>query len=248
MGSSLLAAREAFQIGNTDEALRLTKAYLRCQSEDGRAWELLGLIQYARGRFTIAVSALERASLFVPMCPTARVCLGHAYGRVGRMELSRDLLLELVSDPSLSVPLLLQVAVGLDTLDRPDLAMHSCRVALQRDPDHAQAFYDLGYYSGRCGFPPQVTESLARAAIKRDPNETSYRVGLASLLLKLRRAEEACQLVRDFSNEQIERISCRDCLSRLVGLFEAVQDYRRVVLCRQRALQLEGCENSSNCI
>lgn len=239
MISRLDDARNAYDQGDIDRAMAITRTHLRRNKEDGRGWELIGLIQYSRGRFAVSVSALERASLLVPLRPAAKVCLAHGYARIGRVELSRDLLVEQISDESLSIALLLQVATGLDSTDHPVLAMRACRKATERDPDHPQPYYDLGFYSARCGYPPHVTESLARRAIALDPKNVFYRVGLASFLMKQDRESEAYAIVRAFSVEQIERIGCQCCLRRIIGLFEDASDYRRVILCRQRLLELE---------
>jgi len=245
--STLEAARSAYEAGDVETALNLVKRRLRLDKEDGRGWEMIGLIQYSRRRFAIAVSALERASLLVPLCPAARVCLAHGYAKIDHEDLSRDLLAELIDDQSLSVPLLLQVATGLDSIDSPGMAMLTCRVAAERDPDHPQTFYDMGYYAARSGHHPNITEALARKAITLDPENVCYRVGLASLLVKQGRDDEAYHFVSRFTNEQIERISCRCCLSRIVDLFEQQGDLRRVVLCRQQLLVLEARGADSDC-
>lgn len=238
---------DAYQRGDLDVAIRMAKDCLRRNRYDGRAWELLGLIQYSRGRIKIAVSALERASLIVPLRPAARVCLGHGYGRIGRINLSRDLLLELIDDETMPVPLLLQVASGLDAISQPNLAMNACRAAIRRDPDLAQPYYDLGYYAARCGLPVRVTDSLARKAISLAPENVCFRVGLASLLVKQDRCREAYRLVESFSNEQIERIPCACCLRRIVDLYESARDYRRVVVAQQQLLHLELQNTSTEC-
>lgn len=232
-------AQKAYESGDVENAWSLTKKHLRWRNADGRGWELLGLIHHTRGRFALAVSALERASLLVPLRPAARVCLAYAYAKVGRRELSRDLLVALIVDESLSIALLLQVATALDAIDHPAWALRACRVASERDPHHPQAYFDMGYYATRCGHPPHLAESLARKAVSLAPDNACYRVGLASLLMKQGRAREAHAVVQHLSDDQIERIDCRCCLERIVNLFESAADFRRAVLCRQRLMTLE---------
>jgi len=244
---ALAAARDAYEAGHIHDAMEITKQHLHQHKDDGRGWEMIGLIQFSRGRFQVSVSALERAALFVPLRPAARVCLAHGYARVGRQELSRDLLAGLIDDESLPIPLLLQVATGLDAINQPGLAMRACRVASERDPDQPQPYYDMGYYVARCGYPPSLTESLARKAIALDPQRVCYRVGLASLLMKQNRDVEAYEFVQCFTSEQIERIACRCCLERIVSLFRNFGDMRRVVLCKQQLLALEVRGVDSDC-
>lgn len=236
---------DVYERGSFDRARELVEAYLEYRCEDGRAWELKGLIHLAQGEDSQSVAALERASLLVPLSSAGQVCLGHGYGRIGRRSLSRDLLVDLIDNETLEIELLLQVGTALDAIGHPALAMRACRRATQRDPDVAQAYYDMGYYAARCGYPLSVTESLARRAIFLDPDRVSYRVGLASLLVRNGRRREAHELMRHFSNDQIAAIDCRPCLERIVELFESVHDYRRVILCQQRLLELEiGGEES----
>jgi len=142
----------------------------------------------------------------------------------------------------------LQVASGLDAVDQPHLAMQACREAVHRDPTSAQPYYDQGYYAARCGLPVSVTESLARKAISLSPDQVCYRVGLAALLLKQDREPEAYELVRDFSNDQIDEVCCSSCLRKVAALYRKQGDYRRAVLCHQRIVLLDLSDADSDCV
>lgn len=242
---SLEIAEAAFERGELEDALRFIKSYLKETNECGRGWELLGLIQGTRGRYAISVSALERASLYVPLKPIARVCLGYGYGKIGRQELSRDLLCDLIDSPQMTVDLLLQIATALDSIDQPGDSMRACRVATENDPTNAQSFYDMGHYAARCGYPANIVESLARKAISLDPENVCYRIGLAGMLIKQERNEEAFRFVSGLTPGQINEITCACCLQKIVRLYEAQHDYRRVILCQQQLLELE-LSNQSN--
>lgn len=205
------------------------------------------MIHFSRDEAEESVDALERASLLVPLRPPARVCLGHAYGRIGRTRLACDLLELLIGDESLSVRLLLQVASGLDAVNAPASAMRACRVAALRDPGRAQTYYDMGYYSARMGASSQMVESLARKAISLDPTCVNYRVGLASLLIRQNRKQEALHLVQSFDETQIGKITCRCCLERVAELFESCGDFERSRLCHEQSLLLEFRGKGSDC-
>lgn len=247
MDDSFDRIRDLYETGDLDAALAQTKRYLVRRPDDGRAWELAGLIQFATGEFPQSVAAIERASILIPLRPAARVCLGHGYGKIGRRSLSRDLLVGLIRDDSVSVPLLLQVASGLDAINDPAIALQACRRAAERDPQNAKPYYDMGYYAARCGYEARYTESLARKAISLDPDNVCFRVGLAAHLFKQDRVHDAYDVVRELSNEQIEAITCSCCLNRIVSVYEAAGDYRRVVLCRQQLLQLEVQGHEPDC-
>jgi tetratricopeptide (TPR) repeat protein len=224
----------AYAAGKLDRAYELAEAALLANEHDGRLWQLRGLIHRDRREGEACIDALERASLLVPLDGIARVALAEAYGHLGRRELARDLYVALFDDESLSIELLMQIAVGLDAIEQPRLAMQACRIAADRDPERSQPYYDMGYYAARSGYPVHVVESLARRAISLEPTRVNYRIGLASLLAKHDRIDEAHAVVRSITPEQIDEISCRCCLERMAALYEQVGDAARAQDCCAR--------------
>jgi len=244
MSGNLSRAWAAFEADAVHSALLEAKRYLHCHPDDGRGWELMGLIQHQRGRFRRAVAALERATCLVPLNPASRVCLAHSYAQIGRVALSRDLFLMLAEDESLPVDLLLQVAAGLEELQDAAGAMRICREATVREPEHAQAFYDMGYYAGLCGYPPRMTESLALKAIDLDPERVCYRIGLAGLRIQMGRNQEAYDLICSLTREQVQEICCDNCLRRVMWLWDAAGDAERVAWARTRLRELGSSDPS----
>ncbi len=229
---------DLYEAGEFSLARELVQRDLDRNDENGRNWELLGLIEYAEHNAAETADALERASLFVPLLPAARLALANAYAEVGHEQLSRDLLVERIDDPDFSVELLLQVAAALDVLGDPTQAIRACRTAQQADPDHAQIYYDMGYYAAHAGYPANVTESLARKAISLAPENACFRVGLATMLLSADRCREAYSLVRDFAEQQVATITCTCCLRRITQLVAAEGNEPLAQTCRARLAQL----------
>jgi tetratricopeptide (TPR) repeat protein len=238
---------DAYASGEISRAFSLVKYELRSSPSDGRAWEWLGVVQYSRGRHAVAVSALERASLLVPLQTASRICLALGYGKVGRRELSRQLLFDFVGDESVPIRLLLQVASGLDAIDRPDQAMEACRAACRCDPDFAQTYYDLAYYAARCGNSPRIIESLIRRAIAFDVDNVCYRVGLATLFVRQDRIASAHQVIASFSSAEISRIGCRRCLERMAEIFWWFNDEERAAICHCHSRRLASEQSSQDC-
>lgn len=236
-------AWDAYERGDLRGALRIATTCLRRSRDDGRAWELCGLIHFAGGNDRESVQALERASLLVPLRPSGRVCLGHAYAKIGKVRLATDLLRDLIENDSMTVPLLLHIANGLNSLGRPDLAMLACRKAVARDDAFAPAHYWLGYFAGKCGQPEHLVEAMIRKAIALAPQVASYRIALAGMLERRGAVEQAAQLVRNLTNSDLESITCMGCAERMIRLYEHTGDYRRVVVCRQHLLRLEVSES-----
>lgn len=238
MSGTLFRAWAAFDAGAVHSALLQVKRHLHRDSDDGRGWELMGLIQHRRGRYRRAVSALERASCLVPLRPAARVALAHAYGQTGHVMLARELFHLHTEDDQLSAEMLLQIAAGLEELHDAAGALRVCRLATVREPELAQAYYDMGFYAGLCGYPPQMTESLALKAIDLDPDRACFRIGLAGLRLQMGRDRDAYELVRCFTQDQVNEICCDSCLKRILGLWEAAGDQQRVEWAEARLQEL----------
>ena len=235
-------ARAAYEARDFSTAGQLAAACLDQDPDDGRAWELTGLVQYAQEEFKDSVASLERAALYVPLRQTASVCIACGYAHLGREELGCELLDELIANQQMPVSLLLQVACFVDSLNHPRLSIRACRAAAQQDPDCSQVYYDLGHYSARCGYPPHVCEALARKAISLDPERIDYRLGLAAALVKRDRVNEAYNLVAELTDDQLRQITCRCCLVRVCSLFEQAGDSRRVGICRQLAARIKSAD------
>lgn len=224
--------RHAYASGDLEQADRLARTHLRQHDDDGRTWEWAGLIHFALGRFPEAVSALERASLCVPLTGEGRIALADGYGFLGKRDLACELLSLLISDEFLTAALLLQVARSLNHLEEPVLAMHACRSATRRDPELAQAYYDMGFYGSRCGVQPHHIEALARKAVSLAPDHTRYRIGLASHLVLQGRTQEAYCAIRNLSDYQIDSVTCECCLVRIAAIYERMGDTHRLERCR----------------
>ncbi len=238
MTSQLAGLEEAlglFRAQRYAAARRLVDQILEQQPEQGRAWELRGLLWWATGERDLAESSLETAMTLVPLCPAAAVALGDCYAAVQRSELAVGLYEQASRHPEASVATLLAAAAGLDGLNQPHRSVRICRLAITRDTEFAQSYYDLGYYLGRTGAPPHIVEAAARKAIELAPGRLNYRVGLAGFLAQRGRARDAYTLVGRLLPSEIELANCPCCLERLASVFESAGDYERSAVCRARS-------------
>lgn len=236
--NAFATAVHQFRQGEHATALELIEQILLDDPDAGKAWELKGLILRSSGEWATACEALEQATMLTPLQPIARCVLAECHAGLGRRSLAIEMLQMLLEDLFTPTPLLLRVASGLDQLGQPTFALAACREASRREPDVAQYYYEMGYYMGRCGQALHLVESVARRAIALDPRRVSYRVGLASLLSQQQRADEAWRLLAKLTAADIGQITCRCCVDRVLGIYEAVGDKRRALLCRQRQRQL----------
>jgi len=224
--NELRTAIAAFRRGETSVALELVNIALRDNENCGASWELFGMIRHREQQHRSAVIALERAASLLPLSPEGTLSLAEAYRKIERPESAVNALTSLVRDSTLSSSHLLQAAAAFSALEMPDLAMRTCRTAARRDANNPRVLFELGFYASRCGLSPRVTISLAKQAIRLEPNNVGFRVGLACFLLS--RAEEtlAYEVVNEFSTAQLREVCCCSCLERLANLYEAMFDGR----------------------
>ena len=232
--SELQAAYVSFAGGLLHDAFHALQRHLTQQPDCGRGWELLGLVYHAWQQWGPGLAALEEASVRVPMSPVGDCALADCYLAVGKQNWARDLYRQLIQRKQVPLSALLGAASGLDVLSESRLAALACRRAIKLDPSAARPHFDLSYYLTRCGSSISRIEASARRAIELAPGNMAYRVGLAGFLHSQNRPGDAVQLLQEFSVEYVQLMRCRCCLTRLIGLFEAVGDEERASWCRLR--------------
>ncbi|TWU18644.1 hypothetical protein [Allorhodopirellula heiligendammensis] len=223
----LRVARARYQAGRLAEVIAMASKVVERPAADGLPenhqgpwWELLGLALHDFGQPLDAADAIEKASLVSPISDETRIVLASCYAELMRIDLARDLYLQLAIRRALPAELMLQIAAGLEAIDSPQLAMQVCEWVTEKDDSHAQAFYDMGFYSARAGQPLYLTEALTQRAVQLDPGNLHYRIGLVSLLIQLNRDDEAIFALGTFTEDDVERVTCASCLSRISALLE----------------------------
>ncbi|MCR9207757.1 MAG: hypothetical protein NXI28_05975 [bacterium] len=201
---------------------------------------LLGLALHDRGRVVEAADAIEKASLLGPIPDEARITLASCYAQLRRIDLARELYLELALSRRLDADLMLKVAGGLSAIDSPQLAMKVCEWITERDDSVAQAYYDMGVYSAHCGHALYISEALTRRALALDTGNVHYRVGLVSLLIQLRRESEALEVALTFEVDQIRTATCFSCLQRIADLLTRHNHTDLAIACHERSKALRA--------
>jgi tetratricopeptide (TPR) repeat protein len=108
--SPLEAAAYLYEHGMYEVGLAVAQGALDEDPDNGRLWELCGLIHRVRQEFDQALHALEVASLLVPLRPVGQFALAECYGRAGHHELAQDLYTSLLDWPDVPTELLLPIA------------------------------------------------------------------------------------------------------------------------------------------
>ena len=221
-----------FEAGCFDEALDLLHDRLEIDPDEGRLWELCGLVYRATNDCQACLDALERASLYVPLSFLAQCALAECYVNTGRHEWARDIYIYLVEQPDLSASLLKRLAAGFDWLGDFPMALRLSREVAKKLPDDAESRYAMAYFMGKLDYPLPAIESEARHAVALAPGRVHYRIGLAGLLEQHGRIVEALEWITDLTVEQIQNLSCKNCLVRLARIFGAAGDGNRANVCR----------------
>lgn len=219
----------AYEAGEFQAARKVATVFLEWNEDDGDAHQLLGLICYAECKYTESVAELEVASLLQPVKLKSRICLAHGYAWIGLRSLAYDLLRDLANEEIVAAELALHIASGLNLVGRPDMALRSAQKVINRDDQVAQAWYDYGYYTGRCGGSDSEVELTTSKAISLDPGNSTYRVGLAGLLFQQNRMDEAIKVIQSLTDEHISAIDCLCCIEKVVALYRQADDGHRAL-------------------
>jgi tetratricopeptide (TPR) repeat protein len=241
-------ATQSFSAGNWTEASGILWKLVTESPDAGRAWEMLALVHWRLGERDEALHCFETASSLVPLRPEAACGLAECYASTGHLNLALFMFESLAVDSRATVETLLTAAAGADSLNKPCISLRLCRAAMERDPDVARTYYELGYFLGRCGGPVSMIEAAGRKAVEMAPDQVMYRIGLASLLLKHRREGDAYEVVHELSEEQLSEVTCVCCLVKLANLFETMGDDRRAEWTRTRMLEIDLSDRDGSSI
>jgi tetratricopeptide (TPR) repeat protein len=242
---ALHRAKTLFDHGMLREALRVAQAGLDKQPNDGRLWDLVGLIQHARGEFNTACRAIETASLLVPLTPPVQCVLAETYLQSEQGELARLIYEHLAKLSDLPVYLLSKIASGLGRVGEIHLALQVCRRAAGRQPECDAPLFAMAYYMGRLRYPLEVILPVLDRAISLAPDCVLYRVSKAMLLERHGRTAEAVSVVRAVPVAELASLRCGRCLARLCQLFLGAGDTERAAACRQALDEMQPPSQTS---
>ncbi|PHQ36413.1 tetratricopeptide repeat protein [Rhodopirellula bahusiensis] len=238
MNESLSIAHLEFEAGQFARAVQFAQYALAQDPDDVAALTLLGMASLCDCEFGEGIDALERAALIRPLSRAIQIELAIAYGSIGRRNLSEELLMSVATSGKVNSSELLRIAAGLEAIDSPRLAMEACRQAGILNPDQPEVHYQMGYYAQQCGHPTEICESLIRHAIDLDPRNVHFRIGLASMLIRLQRKDDAIKVLAAVIPDRLDEVDCQCCLKRIANLFFDCDDVQRARLCASRLKKL----------
>src|SRR6056297_821876 len=246
MKINLKIARREYERGAFLLAVKFWQYALAEDPDDAFAWLTLDHSLLKLHDRIGSIDALENAAVLQPLDTASRVELAIAYRAVGRKSLSRDLLMMVATSEQATAPEMLRIAAALEAVDEPILAMEACRQAGKISPETPEVHYQMGYYAQMTGHPASVSEALMRHAIDLDPANIHFRIGLASLLIRLGRQCEAIAVLERAIPSRLDEITCERCLRRIANLFFDRDDLHRARLCAVRLADIQSSAATSS--
>ncbi len=214
-------------------SLGLLELGLEDNPDDGRLWELKGLIHRIQQEPGCCREALVKAASHISLTPKARCTLADCQAHYGHRLAARQLYLEVFDDPDSPIELLRDVASGLACINEWGLAANVCREWCQECPDEAEAWYKqcfaLAIIEGDVG---EIVHS-ARQAVRLEPRRVDFRTGLAVLLHAISKSQEAYELIAPLSQYDLALVRCRCDLKYLQQIYQFAGDTQRSDWCRK---------------
>jgi thioredoxin-like negative regulator of GroEL len=230
--------RDLYRNGQYEQVLALTGAAPDEYADHPQRWHFRGLAHHARGEFAEAATALETLTLLAPLTPAAQVALASSYLVLGKRELARTVYEYLATESDVPVPLLPQLAAGLDCLEEFDLALAVRRQWAEREPDCAPAFFALARSMARQNYPPETLLPVLWQAFQLAPDRILYRVDLALQFTRCGQAGRAYELLHEVPAAEFRAICCPPRLHGLVALFAEAGDMDRQQACQEKLAEL----------
>lgn len=232
----LVRVQNYWQLDDPQSAAEVAEQATADAPWDGRLWELLGLARKKLRDTEGARRCLETANSLVPLSVAAQCALADCYLSEGHKDAARVILTHVASSTHCPTQNLAELAAGLGRVGEFELALKSCRVASEREPDRDEPLYGMAYYMRRLRYPTEMIAAVVAQAHWLDPASMIYRLALATLYVELNRPNDAHLLVRGVC---VDHLKCRNCLTKLERLFERVGNEEQRELCAARLQELD---------
>lgn len=225
------------QSGQTLRAIDVLRERVNESPDEGRVWELLGMLAYAVNNFKLATESLEHASALLPLSPRAQVVLAKCYDESGHRSAARTIYTHVASLDNLADDLYEPLSAGLGRHGEYQQALTVCRLAARRMPDNPEPLKGIVHYMRRLRMPVErILPTLFRAH-HLAPEDQDCRITLAWLLHETGQSDEGVYLLEQV---ECEEFTCIRCLTLMQHIFEAVGKNDRAGDCRHRLKVLAG--------
>jgi hypothetical protein len=219
------------ELGHRTQAIAELVRRLKTHPIEGASWELLGILLFDQGKLNWAQSAIERASILIPLSPRGQLLLAKCYERSNYLESARTIYRHVASIAELETSLLEPLACGLGSCGELELALQVCRVAARRLPDNPDPLIGIVHYMRQLRRPVEHILPVMFRAHQLEPLRAEYRITLDWLLHESGKSNQAAGLLTAIPSEQFE---CVHCLIRMQHIFEITGNSGNADDCRRR--------------
>lgn len=188
---------------------------LEHDSENGRLWELVGVLAYESNDFQLAQSAIERASALIPLSARGQLVLARCYDRSGNRESAGAIYRHISELGDLAVDLREPLAAGLGRHGELEMALNVCRQAASELPESTAPLMGMIYFMRRLGRPQELILAVALRACNLDPHNFECRITAAWLLHEAGRSQEGGTLLMEVDASPCPCESCRVRMERI---------------------------------
>lgn len=126
------------------------------------------------------------------------------------------------------------LAMGLGRLREFHLALDVCKQGAAKNPNCHHARYGVAYYMSKLGYPLELTYSVLRRVVEMVPGIFVYRMAASTILCQMGETDRAYLAIADATAEELNSISCRCCIERLIFLYKSASDKNRTAICARR--------------
>lgn len=231
MENGYARAKDLYDSGLHSLALKVLDDHLATQPQDSRSLELKGIICHALQDFETGRAAIESASCLYPLTPSAELALADCYWFLDEHDMAAWLYGQLASRDQIPFPLLSGLAIGLSRLKDYDRAMGVCQKAAEIEPNCHHSRYGVAFYMSKSGYPPEFIYPVLTKVVSLAPGIFCYRMAVATVLCRMREFDRAYLSIADATIEELESVTCRCCLERLIRLYGFAKDQRRSEAC-----------------
>jgi tetratricopeptide (TPR) repeat protein len=215
------AARRARSLeahGFRRAAIDVLEAALATDPDAGPLWPLRAAMLHREGRHDEAFADIQVALTVTPLGPDALLILADGYARAGLETSAADVYEQVATAPARAYEMWAPIFAGLWQLKRWQAALNVCRRAAQERPDDDGVYFAMAQALVRMGRPAEMIISVLSKAIDLSPNDSRYRVLLATQFLRTARQQEAYNCIVDLSPEAFADVTCACCAWKLLRL------------------------------
>lgn len=216
-------------------ALEAARQEAKANPDDGRSWEALGIAAWMAGNESEALHALETANTLTPLGAIAQVLMADCYVEQGRGELACVIYQHALYLPDCPIDLVMATAASLGRREHWQLALDACLILADRAPNSPHAYFGIAYYRDCMGAEPEELVPYLRRAHELAPGCWLARLNLVSVLARLRRWEQAHELLDGVDVGLLGQPFWIECLSAVAW---AMGDDDLIERLRERAAEL----------